>query len=172
MTKKKVLVAYTVVILSAMLLCSCTRPLSESESEVQIGQVAPNFKLAALGGGEISLDQYRGKIVLLDFWATWCTPCRMTMPVLARLEKEYPGTLVLLAINLQEPKDEVREYVLTEGINSMVLLDEEGYVGAAYGTGSIPMQVLIDKSGVIRRIQLGYSPSMASQLRADIEKLR
>ncbi len=151
---------------------SCTRPPSETEVTVKIGLPAPNFKLPSLSGGEISLSQYKGKIVMLDFWATWCGPCRMTMPLLERLQKEYPNNLVLLAINLQEPKDVVRDYVRTQGINSQVLLDEEGSVGESYGTSSIPMQILVDRSGIVRHIQLGFNPRMSSELRAEIEKLR
>jgi len=169
-TIRKILAA--AVTLTAMMLSGCTRPPSESEPEVQIGRPAPNFKLPALSGGQVSLDQYRGKIVMLDFWATWCGPCQMTMPLLEKLQKEYPENLVLLAINLQEPNDTVRDYVRKQGLNSRVLLDEEGTVGETYGTDSIPMQVLIDKNGIVRHVQIGFSPRMSSQLRAAIEQLR
>ena len=169
---KKVLVACGVLIFSAITLSSCVRPRSEQEATVQMDRAAPNFKLPALGGGEVSLDQYRGKIVMLDFWATWCGPCQMTMPLLEKLQREYPNDLVLLAVNLQESKSTVRDYVRRQDINTRVLLDEEGSVGETYGTESIPMQVLIDKSGIVRHIQIGFSPRMSSELRAEIEKLR
>jgi thiol-disulfide isomerase/thioredoxin len=171
-TAKKSLVASAILILSAIMLSSCARPPSEPEEMLQIGRAAPNFKLPALNGGEVSLDQYRGRIVMLDFWATWCGPCRMTMPLLERLQKEYPDNLVLLAINLQEPKDIVLDYVRKQGIHSRVLLDEQGSVGEIYGTGSIPMHVLVDKDGIVRHVQIGFNPRMSSQLRAEIEKLR
>ena len=171
MTTKKALVPYVILFFTA-LISSCSRPPSETEVTVKIGLPAPNFKLPALSGGEMSLDQYRGKIVMLDFWATWCGPCRMTMPLLERLQKEYPNNLVLLAINLQEPKDIVRDYVRTQGINSQVLLDEEGTVGESYGTYSIPMQILIDRNGIVRHIQVGFNPRMSSELREEIEKLK
>ena len=81
----------------------CKRPATEPGAAVQIGQAAPQFKLPDLKGREFALDQYRGKIVLLDFWATWCGPCRMTMPLLEKLQHEFPDDLTLLAINLQDP---------------------------------------------------------------------
>ena len=171
MNTKKFLAACVILLFSAAL-CSCIRPSSEPETALQVDNPAPKFKLPSLGGGEMSLDQFRGKIVMLDFWATWCGPCQMTMPLLERLQKEYPNDLVLLAINLQEPKDVVSDYVRKQGINSRVLLDEEGSVGAIYGTESIPMQVLVDKEGIVRNIQVGFSPRMSSQLRAEIQKLR
>jgi thiol-disulfide isomerase/thioredoxin len=94
------------------------------------------------------------------------------MPLLERLQKEYPNNLILLAINLQESKDIVSDYVRKQGINSQVLLDEQGSVGETYGTDSIPMQVLVDQQGIVRHVQIGFSPRMSSQLRAEIEKLR
>src|SRR3974377_928295 len=78
---------------------------------VAVGQPAPEFQLSDLGGNQVSLAQFRGKVVVLDFWATWCGPCRMTMPVMESIQQQYAGQLVLLAINLEEPMDDVREYV-------------------------------------------------------------
>jgi len=142
------------------------------EALVDIGQTAPSFKLPDLEGREISLENFKGKIVLLDFWATWCNPCRMTMPVVEKLSKEYPKDLVLLAVNLQESKKIVEKYAFEQAISSQILLDEKGTVSTAYGASAIPMQFLIDRSGVVRHIQTGYSSKMASQMRAQIEQLR
>jgi thiol-disulfide isomerase/thioredoxin len=169
-TIKKILAASIILALSAIVFPGCMRIPSESESAIQIGQSAPKFKLPDLSGQMVSLDQFKGKVVLLDFWATWCGPCRMTMPMLEKLQKEFPSSLVLLAINLQEPRDVVRNYVKEQGINSRVLLDEPGDVGTLYGTGSIPMQVFIDKNGIVRLIQMGVKPE--SQLRAAIHALQ
>ena len=160
-----------VLICSALLISGCVLTSPET-SPLEIGRAAPSFKLPDLNGNQVSLAQYKGKLVMLDFWATWCGPCRMTMPLLENLQKEYPNKMVLLAINLQESPKDVREYVRQQNLNSEVLLDESGSVGETYGTGSIPMQVLIDKEGIVRHIQIGFSPRMTSQLRAQIEQLR
>lgn len=165
----KLLVACIALILSAVALVSCARPPSEGEMGAEIGREAPKFKLPDLSGREISLDQYKGKIVMLDFWATWCGPCRTTMPLVENLQKEYPNDVVLLAVNLQEPKNIVLDYVRRQNIASEVLLDESGAVGEAYGVVSIPMQVLLDKRGIVRHAQIGFS---ARQLRMQIEKLK
>jgi thiol-disulfide isomerase/thioredoxin len=142
------------------------------EMIVNIGQTAPSFELPDLNGQEISLEEFRGKIVLLDFWATWCALCRTTMPTLERLSKEYPNDVALLAINLQESRDVIERYVIEQALSLQILLDEEGTVGTAYGAYAIPMQFLIDRSGVVRHVQTGYSPNTASQMRAQIEQLR
>ncbi len=94
------------------------------------------------------------------------------MPVLEKLQREYSKDLTLLAINLEEPRDQVRNYVAGRNISSTVLLDEDGKVGQAYGSESIPMQVLIDQQGIVRRVSVGYSPALVDQLRSAIEKLR
>jgi thiol-disulfide isomerase/thioredoxin len=158
--------------ISAMILSGCARRPPESEPVLAIGQAAPNFKLPDLTGQQVSLDQFKGKIVMLDFWATWCGPCRMTMPVVENLQKEYADTLVLLTINLQDSRDVVRDYIRAQGSHSRVLLDEEGAVGTMYGAEHIPLQILIDKQGIIRFAMEGYHPRMASRFRAEINKLR
>lgn len=159
------------VALFASLFCShCARTPGTTE-EVSVGSPAPPFQLSDLYGREISLSQYRGKVVILDFWATWCGPCRMSMPLLEKLQEENPGSLKLLAINLEEPMDLVRDYVARQNIRSTVLLDEEGKVGRVYRSESIPMQVLIDKEGIVRDVQVGFSPRLAEKLRDEVAKL-
>ena len=161
-------VAGAILLASILVISGCSRPSTKTEG-LEVGSPAPAFKLPDLNGRSVSLNQYRGKLVLLDFWATWCGPCRTTMPLLEKLQKEYPNNLVLLAINLQETREEVRKYMLDQNLHSQVLLDEDGSVGAVYGVGGIPMQVLIDKEGIVREISLGFN---AAQLRAKIENLR
>jgi thiol-disulfide isomerase/thioredoxin len=153
----------------AIMQISCIKPGTET---LEVGSPAPNFKLRNLEGREITLDQFKGKVVLLDFWATWCGPCRMTMPLVERLQKEFPNNMVLLAINLQESASVVKDYVREQGINSEVLLDEDGAVGSAYGAEAIPLQVLIDKEGKLRRVQTGIGPGTINQLRAEIQRLQ
>jgi len=137
----------------------------------EVGSLAPKFRLDDLNGNEVLLEQFRGKVVMLDFWAIWCGPCRVSMPLLEKLQHEFSNDMVLLAINLQEEPEYVREYVARRNIGSTVLLDIDGDVGRAYRSESIPMQVLIDKEGVIRHIQVGFHPSMEGMLREEIRKL-
>ena len=136
------------------------------------GQAAPRFELSDLDGRTVSLAQLRGKIVMLDFWATWCGPCRISMPILDKLQKEFSDDLVLLAVNLLEPRDLVREYVARQNVRSRVLLDPEGKVMRQYESESIPMQVIIDQEGVVQLVNIGLSPRMEDQLRGEINRLR
>jgi thiol-disulfide isomerase/thioredoxin len=171
--KKRLFLASGILILSTVIISGCTHFNTESESGIQIGKQAPNFKLKDLYGHEVSLDQYKGRVVMLDFWATYCGPCRMTLPMIERLQKEFSSTVVLLTINLQDPKEEVTDFIYKLGLHSQVLLDETGSVGQTYGASSIPLEVLIDKQGVIRYVQMGFDPrTTMSRLRAEIERLR
>ncbi len=161
-----------ILIIGLMMFAGCTRRPPESEPVLGIGKPAPNFKLPDLSGQQVSLNQFKGKIVLMDFWATWCGPCRKTMPIVENLQKEYADSMVLLTINLQETQDVVRDYIRSYGIHSRVLLDEEGAVAAMFGAAGIPMQILIDKEGIVRFAMTGYGSGMASTLRSEINKLR
>ena len=162
--------AYIIITFFTAILSSCI--YNPPEAVVNIGQSAPSFKLPDLDGREISLEEYKGKIVLLDFWATWCSPCRMTMPVVEKLSREYPDEMVVLAVNLRESKEDIEKYAFEQAISSQILLDEEGKVSSNYGAYAIPMQFLIDRSGIVRHIQTGYNSNMASRMRALIESLR
>ncbi|MBN2241884.1 MAG: TlpA family protein disulfide reductase [Acidobacteria bacterium] len=142
-----------------------------SSGPVEVGKSAPDFTLKDMVGRDVSLDEYRGRIVILDFWATWCGPCRLTMPMLDEIEKEYSGEMSVLAINMQEPKGVVRDYILEEGLNSRVLLDEDAAIGRQYGVAGIPMQYLVDREGIVRLILSGFHPRMGSQIRDEISKL-
>jgi len=137
-----------------------------------IGQPAPAFELTDLSGATVRLSQFHGKVVLLDFWATWCGPCRRSMPMLDRLQAEIGGEVVLLAINLQESEDIVRSYIQRQGFRARVLLDHAGRTGSDYGIQSIPMQVLVDPEGVVRDVVVGFSPALEGRMREQIEKLR
>lgn len=170
MRNLKGLIVFLAVILLLILTAGCYQPSAELGS-VAVGQAAPGFSLKDLEGKEVSLDQYRGKIVVLDFWATWCGPCRQTMPILDAIQEQYRGKLVLLAINLQESKDKVREYVLGENLNARVLLDEDSSVGSLYGVSGIPMQVIIDQNGTIQRLVTGFGPGMEYQMKKKIDQL-
>lgn len=158
-----------IIILVVFLVSIITFELFRSTGPVEVGRTAPQFTLQDLAGREVSLEDYRGKIVILDFWATWCGPCRMTMPMLDDIQKEYTGKMSILAINLQEPKDVVREYIMRQGLHSEVLLDEDGSVGRQYGAAAIPMQLLIDQDGIIRYIVTGVENPRV--IKGEINKL-
>jgi thiol-disulfide isomerase/thioredoxin len=171
-TNKTTISLILVLAVVVLLLIKCPREVGTPGGNPAVGQHAPRFQLKDLQGNDVSLDQYKGKIVMLDFWATWCGPCRITMPLLEQLQQEHADAFTLLAINVGDSPELVMPYVQQHRILARVLLDVEQKVGAAYGTESIPMQVLIDQKGIIRHIQVGYYGSMKDDLWAEIAKLQ
>ncbi len=111
---------------------------------------APDFALLRLGGDTLRLRDLRGKVVLLNFWATWCVPCRAEMPDIERLSREFAGRgLVVVAVNLQEGRRAVRRFVDELHLTFPVVLDGDGKMAAAYGVRPIPTTFLIDQNGFI-----------------------
>jgi peroxiredoxin len=120
-----------------------------------VGNIAPDFTLLNLEGEEISLSDFRGKHVYLNFWATWCSFCDMEMPDLQRVYDENDD-MVVLGVNVMEKLDEVKPYVEENGLTFPVVLDEEGMMGSLYLVRGMPTTYFIDKEGVI----LGSIPGM------------
>jgi len=114
-------------------------------------KVSPrNFSLSVLEGEKRSLSSYKGKVVFLNFWATWCGPCRIEMPSLEALYNKYSDKdLEMLAVNCGEDQATVRSFMKNEGFTFPVLLDSDGRVSINYGVQSIPTTFLIDRDGMI-----------------------
>lgn len=137
------------------------RRLGPSQDPEDAGKPAADFSLAVLDGKgrKESLKAHKGKVVVLDFWATWCGPCRRWMPIVAKLEKETESKGVkFFAVNLREPAPTVRKYVTEQKVEVPVLMDTDGRVGTAYGARSIPLTVVIGRDGKIVRSLLGVHP--------------
>lgn len=135
-----------------------------------IGQPAPDFTLQRLDGGTLQLSSLRGKVVLINFWATWCLPCRSEMPELEQTYQTYRSRgFEVLAINFLESENDVRPFVSELGLSFPVLLDQDGSVGRLYRTYALPSSFLIDASGTIRYVKIG--PLTAPMLAGELGKL-
>ena len=135
------------------------------------GQPAPDFSLPSLNGKTYKLSDLKGKVVLLDFWATWCPPCREELPFIEKLHKEFSGKgLVVLGIN-DEDKATVQQFVNQQKLTFTNLLDSQGTTARAYKVTAIPRVILIDKDGKIVKDITGYSKENEKILKELIEKL-
>ena len=122
----------------------------------EVGNLAPNFQLQDLDGNTVSLSDLRGSPVMLNFWATWCGPCRAEMPHFQAVYEEYSAEgLVLLAINIGESQAEVASFKQSNNLSFTILLDSEAVVTLKYEVGPIPTTFFIDKDGIIREIRIG-----------------
>jgi peroxiredoxin len=137
-----------------------------------LGQPAPNFQLESLTGERVRLEDLRGKVVLLDFWATWCGPCLRAMPEIEQVHKAFgDDSVVVLGVNQGDEREAAQQTVQERGTTFAHLLDKDGSIGDAFGALAIPHTVLIDKAGNIQQIHQGYSPALGQRLIADIRKL-
>ena len=125
---------------------------------LEIGNLAPDFQLDNLDGQSISLSDSRGRLVLVNFWASWCPPCRSEMPFIQNIftdKKWAEEGLVVLAIDIGESPSTVREFVKKEGLTFPVLLDIARDVSIEYYVRAIPTTFFIDREGIIREIKIG-----------------
>ncbi|HAM53511.1 MAG TPA: thioredoxin [Nitrospiraceae bacterium] len=158
--------AITVVLFAA----SCTKEKSPSGVENK----SPDFTLRDMRGGKVSLAGFRGRVVLLEFWATWCPPCRESIPELNELYKRYKDRgLVVLGISLDSEGDAasaIVSFMKEQPIIYPVLIDDTK-ASMLYSVSSIPALFLIDKNGnVVKRVS-GFVPGLTENLSNDIERL-
>ena len=120
---------------------------------VQVGDEAPNFTLRDLAGNVVSLSQLRGKVVLLNFWATWCGPCRVEMPAMEQLYRTLPRReFEILAVSTDPQGAAVtRPFQREMGFTFPILHDSEYRVGLTYGARSIPITFMVDRRGIVRQ---------------------
>jgi peroxiredoxin len=145
---------------------------ADSDKNPPVIEKAPDFSLKDLGGRTVSLGSLRGKVVLLNFWATWCPPCVSEMPSLNKLYLELkPRGLQVVAISLDRSAESVKEYINEKGFKFFVLLDADGVVVKRYKVFSTPTTFLIDRKGNIVGRFYGEYDWQDPDVRSKIEKL-
>ncbi len=138
----------------------------------KVGKPAPDFTLPELLGKHkaISLQKFNGKVVLIDFWASWCPPCRKSLPELAQMQKRHPG-MALMAITIDEEKEKAIDFLKTRDSNTIYLHDPKHDIAALFDLGGMPSAFLIDKQGKLRQRFDGYSESELKNIETEITKL-
>lgn len=128
-----------------------------NQGRPSIGSPAPDFRLMDIDGKSVSLSDYQGKVVLLNFWATWCGPCRIEMPAMEALYRSMqPKGLEILAVSVDQQGTAVtRPFQEAMGLSFPILHDQDYQVGLTYGARTLPMTFAIDRRGVIRQLVFG-----------------
>ncbi|MCD6385995.1 redoxin family protein [Candidatus Sumerlaeota bacterium] len=136
------------------------------------GKKAPEFTLKDIDGNTHSLSEQKGKVVLLDFWATWCGPCRRSMPFIQKLHKRYKDKgLVVWGINAQSDTQALKKFLTAQKITYTILRDTEGSVSREYGVTAIPRILLIDKKGSVAGDYTGFSSDVEKEMEQTIKKI-
>ncbi len=123
--------------------------------ELSVGDSAPNFTAETTDGKTFILSEQSGKVVLLNFWATWCGPCVGEMPAFEKLYKEYGQEISILAVNCEEDKEIVNQFVSDNGYRFPIAYDMEGKISEQYPCDGIPYTLVIGKDGAVKNMYLG-----------------
>lgn len=142
-------------------------------AEIKPGDSLPNCQLAPLGGGAgKDLRQYQGKVVYVDFWASWCGPCAQSFPFMNKLHRDLHGKgLEILGVNLDEEPEDAMGFLTRTPAQFTILADASGQCPQAFGVRAMPSSYLVDRKGVVRYVHLGFKPGEAEQFRQQVEAL-
>jgi peroxiredoxin len=147
-------------------------PAGGGQASPLLGKEAPDFELTALDGGNFKLAGERGRVIVLDFWATWCGPCVKSLPGLVETVGGFPSDRVkLIGINQGEAPDQVQKFLTTRGLKFRVVLDTDQNIGRKYGVDAIPRTIIVGPDGKVAWEQTGYDPDGDSAAAAAIKKL-
>ncbi|HKL75355.1 MAG TPA: TlpA disulfide reductase family protein [Halanaerobiales bacterium] len=121
----------------------------------EVGQKAPNFSLKNMNNKEVTLRDLEGKKVFINFWASWCPPCKAEMPDIQKLQKNHGEEIKIVAVNLEEEKNKVEKYLENEDLDFTVLLDKNKKVANQYLIRAIPTSYFLNEKGIIIEKNLG-----------------
>src|SRR5215813_980511 len=133
---------------------------------------APQFNLDSRSGSKISLAQYKGQVVMLNFWASWCGPCRQEMPLLEDIYKKYNKMgFTLIGVNVEPDSKAAEGFLKQTPVSFPVIYDKESMVSKAYDVSGMPSTVIIDRKGNIRVLHRGYKPGDENEYQDSIRNL-
>jgi len=161
----RILIVVVLMLTLVLLIVGCSSP------SAQVGKQAPDFQLLNLEGQPVSLSDFQGRPVLLNFWAIRCPPCRFEMPFIQAIFEEQSDTgLVILAIDIGEAPSTVKDFIQSNNFSFLVLLDTDQDVALEYNIRAIPTTFLIDKNGIIQSIKVGAFSNMI-EIKKSLDKI-
>jgi len=139
---------------------------------VGVGDRAPPFTLPTAAGDRVALERLRGKVVYVDFWASWCGPCRRSFPWMNAMNRKYAAQgLAIIAINVDKKRDDAARFLSETPAEFSVVYDAPGAVPAAYGVKGMPSSYVIDQAGNVSAVEKGFRDESAATLEQRIRAL-
>jgi peroxiredoxin len=148
---------------------ACLSPLAGAEA---INVPAPDFTLESRSGENLRLEDHRGEVVMLNFWASWCGPCRQEMPLMDELYSQYKDLgFTILAVNVDENREEAHRFLDKVPVSYPILYDPESSVSELYEVQAMPTTLMIDRNGNARYLHYGYQPGYEDDYEQQIREL-
>lgn len=155
MLKRNRVIRFIMLTVCCLLMAGCKNSEKNSYPELSEGDAAPDFTVELNNGNEFTLSEHEGEVILLNFWATWCSPCVEEMPAFDRLYEEYGDKLQVLAVNSVENKETVDRFVSEKNYKFPFGYDEKAEVNKMYPSEGIPYTVIIGRDGKVKKTFLG-----------------
>jgi len=146
--------------------------MSMCANALEIGKPAPDFTLKSLEGTNLNLTEQRGKIIVINFWASWCGPCRKEMPVLETFYKKYTDLGVSVwGVNVEQENQAGRDFLADLNLTFPILFDKSNTLSESYNVEAMPTTVIVDRDGLVRYTFKGYKPGYEKKYAKAIKKL-
>ncbi|PKG82579.1 TlpA family protein disulfide reductase [Colwellia sp. 75C3] len=146
--------------------------IATSVNALEIGQPAPDFTLKSMAGTNLKLTEQRGKIIVINFWASWCGPCRKEMPVLQKFYDKYQELGVSVwGVNVEQENQAGRDFLADLNLSFPILFDASNTISAMYQVEAMPTTIIVDRDGLVRYAFKGYKPGYEKKYAKAIKKL-
>lgn len=145
---------------------------SFSVAAVSMGSQAPDFTLKSKSGKNVRLSDYRGQVVMINFWASWCGPCRQEMPLLEKMHRRYSKLgFVLLGVNVEADSSKANAYLKDIPVSFPVLYDTNNKASKLYDVSAMPTTIILDRNGKMRFLHQGYKPGYEKDYKKQVKQL-
>jgi thiol-disulfide isomerase/thioredoxin len=158
--------------IAILVLSGCLKDMGEGAVVDLVGKAAPDISLTTVDNKPVVLADQKGKVVVVDFWATWCGPCRMSLPHVQKLSADADRAakgLVVWAVNDREDAPTAAKFLADSKYNFTVPMDAKGTAMDAYGVHGIPTTVIIGRDGIVKNVFVGYSEEVGPQIDAAVD---
>ena len=157
------------------LLGACGGSMAQSPSGSSgdlVGAPAPDFTLAPVGGGAaLGPKSFAGKVVIVDFWATWCQPCKQSFPAYQRLVDKFGGELVVVGVSVDDEPNGIADFRSSTGVKFPLVWDEGQVAASVYKPGTMPTSFVLDRNGIVQFVHQGFRTGDESAIEAHVQSL-